>query len=190
MYSMVVARPDICYAITMMSKFASSPSEYHYKLLKGIVRYLRITRNWGIKYTRPIGRQLDSLPESNYQAPSPLPEAIGEFTVNITEPKLIGFVDASYGTELRKRRSITGFVFTFCGGAIAYKSKTQTLTASSSTEAEFIAAYDAAKTAKYLRYVLQDLGYEQTEPPEIHIDNLAALKIINVDFSGFSLFVT
>ena len=37
MYSMVVARPDICYAITMMSKFASSPSEYHYKLLKGIV---------------------------------------------------------------------------------------------------------------------------------------------------------
>ena len=46
-------------------------------------------------------------------------------------------------------------------------------------EAEFIATYDGAKTAKYLRYVLKDLRYKQVGRTEIHIDNLAALKIIN-----------
>ena len=53
------------------------------------------------------------------------------------------------------------------------------MTASSSTEAEFIAAYDAGKTARYLRFVLQELGFPQESPTEIHIDNQAALQIIN-----------
>ena len=179
MYSMATSRPDIAYAATTMSKFSSNPSEYHYKLLKGVAKYLRITKSWGIKFTRPKDKQLSHLPNSNYQQPAPLPDAVGEFNIDIAQPRLIGFVDASYGSDLRKRRSITGFVFTHAGGAISYKSKTQTLTASSSTEAEFIAAYDAGKTARYLRFVLQELGFPQEGPTEIHIDNQAALQIIN-----------
>lgn len=46
--------------------------------------------------------------------------------------------------------SLTGVVFTLCGGAVAYQSKLQTTVVTSSTEAEFIAAVQAAKTAKYL----------------------------------------
>ena len=67
------------------------------------------------------------------------------------------------------------FLFT----VVVYKSKTQTLTASSSTEAKFIAAYSAAKTARYLRFVLADLGFLEDGPTTIHIDNISALKIIN-----------
>ena len=78
-----------------------------------------------------------------------------------------------------RRRSTTGIVFTYCGGAIIYRSKTQTLTAGSSTEAEFIAAVTAAKLTRYLRCILKQLDEEQTEPTVIYIDNLSALKIIN-----------
>ena len=53
------------------------------------------------------------------------------------------------------------------------------MTAGSSTEAELIAAVTAAKLARYLRCVLKQLGEEQTEPTDIYIDNLSALKIIN-----------
>ena len=53
------------------------------------------------------------------------------------------------------------------------------MTAGSSTEAEFITAVTAAKLARYLRCVLKQLGKEQTEPTDIYIDNLSALKIIN-----------
>jgi hypothetical protein len=60
-----------------------------------------------------------------------------------------------------------------------YCSKTQTLTAGSSTESEFIAAVTAAKLARYLCTVLKQLGFHQTKPTVIFIDNLPALKIIN-----------
>ena len=65
------------------------------------------------------------------------------------------------------------------GGAIIYKSKTQSLTAGSSTKAEFIAAHSAGKVACYLRFLLKDLGYEQSGPTPIYIDNLPALQMIN-----------
>ena len=95
----------------------------------------------------------------------------------------MGFVDAAHANDLCKCRSTTGLVYTFCGGAIVYKSKTQSLTAGSSTEAEFIAAHTAAKIARYLRMVLKQLGFEQFGPTPIHIDNMSALKIINENTS-------
>ena len=70
-------------------------------------------------------------------------------------------------------------IFTFCGGAIIYKSKTQSLTAGSSTEAELFVAHLTAKIAKYLQMVLKQLGYEQHKLTTIHIGNLSALNIIN-----------
>ena len=105
------------------------------------------------------------------------------FPVPIEEHVLHCCVGASHGSDPRKMRSITGTVFTYCGGAIAYRSKTQTVTATSSTEAELIAAYTAAKIARYLRQVLKQLGFEQTGPTTIHIDNQSALTIINDNVS-------
>jgi hypothetical protein len=42
----------------------------------------------------------------------------------------------------------TGYVFLLPGGIVAYHSKTQYLTATSSTEAKFIAAVSSGKVAK------------------------------------------
>ena len=36
MYAYVTCRPDIGYAITLLSKFGSCPSEYHYSCLKNV----------------------------------------------------------------------------------------------------------------------------------------------------------
>ena len=69
---------------------------------------------------------------------------------------------------------------------IVYKSKTQTITASSSTEAEFIAAHTAGKLTRYSRMVLMQLGFEQKGPTLIHIDNLPALILLNVPVTVLS----
>ena len=53
------------------------------------------------------------------------------------------------------------------------------MTASGSTEAEFIAAFTAAKVVWCFRFVLQELGFPQEGPTEIHIDNQAALQTTN-----------
>jgi len=86
----------------------------------------------------------------------------------------------AYANELRKRRSTTGFAFTYCGGAIVCRSKTQGVNALSSTEAEFIAAVTtAAKTARYLRSMLTELGFPLLKPTRIFEDNASTIRIVN-----------
>ena len=53
MYAFVTCRPDIGYAINLLSKFGSSPSEYQYACLKNMPRYPRATKDWGIQFCRP-----------------------------------------------------------------------------------------------------------------------------------------
>jgi len=65
------------------------------------------------------------------------------------------------------------------GGAVAYKSKLQTSTATSSTKAELYAAVLAAKIAMYLQSVLNELGILQSEPTMLHKDNQAVINIVN-----------
>ena len=56
MYAYVSCRPDIGYPITLLSKYASSPSAYHYDKLTGIAKYLHTTRDWGIIFKRSAPR--------------------------------------------------------------------------------------------------------------------------------------
>jgi len=65
------------------------------------------------------------------------------------------------------------------GGCISYRCKTQSLTATSSTEAEFYAAVSAAKQARYLRAILKELGFQQQYPTPLYCDNESAIKMIN-----------
>ena len=65
------------------------------------------------------------------------------------------------------------------GACIAYRSKTQTQTALSSTEAEFYAAVSVAKVARYLRSILHELGYPQPRPTLIYEDNQPTIKIVD-----------
>jgi virulence-associated protein VapD len=70
-------------------------------------------------------------------------------------------------------------VFLLNGGAVSYQMKTQSITATSSMEAEFLAAVLAAKQAKYLHVVLEELGFPQHQPTLIYEDNMSAIKMIN-----------
>ena len=48
MYTYITCCLDIGYAFTTLSKILSTPTKYHYKLLKGVVKYLGNTIKWGI----------------------------------------------------------------------------------------------------------------------------------------------
>jgi hypothetical protein len=174
-YAYVLCRPDIGYAVSLLSRFSTAPHREHYLALKQICRYLRRTRDWGILYWRP--QPIPSLPTVPFEAEE-LDPSLGCFPPS-DFTNLVGYVDAAHGTDLRTRRSVTGYVFMLAGGAVAYKTKLQSICATSSTEAEFLAAVHAAKTAKYLRWVLHELEYKQDGPCVLHVDNLAAVAMIN-----------
>jgi len=92
---------------------------------------------------------------------------------------LITHVDEAHVNELRQRRSTTGHRCCLAGGVVAYRSRTQSICAQTSTEAELIAANAAAKVTKCLRFILHELGYTQTEPAPMCKDNDSAIKIVN-----------
>eukprot|EP00957_Ditylum_brightwellii_P138223 10536368-Ditylum_brightwellii.AAC.1 len=64
---------------------------------------------------------------------------------------------------------------------ITYSAKWQITVATSSTEAEFVQAISAAKMAKYLRTVLNELGITQHSPTMIYKDNIAAIMVANAN---------
>ena len=49
----------------------------------------------------------------------------------------------------------------------------------SSTEAEFIAAYDAVKVILYVRSILEDIGISQDSATTVYEDNQGALIMAN-----------
>jgi len=50
LYAYITCRPDIGYAVTTLSKFATSAAAFHYASLKSVARYLRRTIDWGIVF--------------------------------------------------------------------------------------------------------------------------------------------
>nr|GFB13883.1 retrotransposon protein, putative, Ty1-copia subclass [Tanacetum cinerariifolium] len=63
------------------------------------------------------------------------------------ELKVSCYTDAGYLTDVDDLKSQTGYVFVLNGGAIDWKSAKQSIFATSSAEAEYIAAFDASKEA-------------------------------------------
>ena len=177
MYCYVSCRCDVGYAITLLSKFSTCPSKYHYHCLKNVAKYLRSTAKWGIRYKRNDYRS--DLDKGDFDDYPKKEKAIGEYPEDITKNKLICFVDAAYGNDYTKRRSTTGFTFTYSGGAVVYRSKAQSITALSSTEAELIAAVTAGKTARFIRSVLSELGFPQEDATPVYEDNKPTIDIVN-----------
>ena len=91
------------------------------------------------------------------------------------------YVDASLGNVPIKMASTSGYATTMASGAIAWRSKTQTITAQNVSEAELIAGNAAGKVVKYIRMVLTDLGFPPAGPSPIWEDNESVLKIVNHD---------
>ena len=176
MFAYVTCRPDIGYHVTTLSKFSTAPADVHYLALKSVVRYLRSTIDWGIIYDR--GYTESTLPKTTRAYIDP-PDDLPEFPVAEYKTQLVGYVDAAHANDLRKRRSTTGYAFMINNGIVSYRSKTQSVTATSSTEAEFLAAVTAAKQAKYLRAVMKDLGFVQEGPTPLYEDNESAINIVN-----------
>ena len=175
LYAFITIHVEIGNAIQFLSRFSTNPHTDHYLALKGVCRYLRRHKNEGLIYWRTCPVEvLPKLPFNILQSDKTL-SAFPKY--DLTE--LVAFTDAAYATDVKTRRSVTGYVIVFGGAAIAYKAKLQSTVATSSTEAEFIAAVYTAKAVKLFCSVLSDLGLAPSKPTIIYEDNKAAINMIN-----------
>lgn len=146
-YLSVATRPDITYAVQQLSQFLDSFSFVHWNAAIRVVRYLKGTRN--LKLTLG-GRNAISL---------------------------LGFTDSDWANCLDTRRSIGGYGFSLGSGLISWTAKKQKTVASSSCEAEYTAAFEAAKEAIWLRTLLSSIDFDQGRASTILCDNNAAINL-------------
>ncbi|PKI65886.1 hypothetical protein CRG98_013706 [Punica granatum] len=118
MYAMLCTRPDVSYALSMTSRYQSNPGERQWIAVKNIIKYLRRTKEMFLVYG-------------------------GE-----EELVVRGYTDASFQSDKDDSRSQSGYVFCLNGGVVSWKSSKQETVADSTTEAEYIAASNAAKKGR------------------------------------------
>ncbi|GJT11098.1 retrotransposon protein, putative, ty1-copia subclass [Tanacetum coccineum] len=153
MYAVRCTRPDVAFAQNITSRFQQNPGECHWTAVKNILKYLRNTKDMFLVYG------------GNPKA----------------ELRVDCYCDAGFETDRDDIKSQTGYVFVLNGGAVDWKSSKQSTTAMSATEAEYIAASEAAMEAVWIRKFISGLGIVPTinEPIKMFCDNSAALLIAN-----------
>ncbi|KAK9020229.1 hypothetical protein V6N11_054719 [Hibiscus sabdariffa] len=147
MYAMICTRPDLSYALSMTSRYQANPGEGHWVAVKNILKYLRRTKDVFLVYE-------------------------GEEQLSIK-----GYTDASFQTDKDDSRSQSRFVFRLNGGAVSWKSSKQDTVADSTTEAEYIAASEAAKEAVWIKKFVTELGVVPSisDALELYCDNNGAI---------------
>ena len=154
--------PSIAYSVHHLSMFSNNPGIKHWRQAQGILKYLKhhVDSNDPHADVGPLGLR---------------------FSRSAT-PELEGYVDASfadnYGDQNDNRRSTTGWCFKSGGSLISWKAQKQSTVATSTAEAEYIAAFEAAKEAVYLRRLQSELGeIAPTACIPLHEDSQACIKI-------------
>lgn len=85
------------------------------------------------------------------------------------------YSDADHGGDLSTGRSTSGVLCLYAGGAISWLSQRQPSVAVSTTEAEIVAASEAAKEIIWLNRLIGSLT--ETNKPKLHVDNEAAVRL-------------
>jgi len=178
-WAMTTTRPDLAYASVKLSQANCCPHEHHYHGVKHALKYLYATRDDGIYFWR-------TAPRTEFKE-GPLPRVSSnkqDLLLDMTRPQhdanvMHAYADFDWATCVKTRRSFGGIVLRLAGGTIAYKCKFMPTVAGSSTEAEFMAAYDTGKMILFVRSVLWDLGIPQEAATVLYEDNDACTAMGN-----------
>jgi hypothetical protein len=137
-------RPDICYAVSVLSQFTSNPSEDHWRGAKRVLRYLSGTRDYGLLFKR---------------------RKDGE------EAQLRGFTDADFASCF-SRKSRTGYIFLIGDAVLCWHSRKQSVIALSTCEAEFYALTEGGKEAIHLKRLFWEICNQEPLRDEIKLETI------------------
>lgn len=148
LFAAIISRPDIAYAVSNVSKYLNRHDNSHWNAVKRIIRYLVGTVNYGILYESDIN--------------------------NLS---LLGFSDADFASDIETRRSTAGYLFKLAKGPITWSSQREKLVTLSTTESEYVAAAIATKEAVWIRKLLGDLNFVQSDATILFVDNMSAIRL-------------
>jgi hypothetical protein len=89
---------------------------------------------------------------------------------------LDGYTDADMAGDVDSRKSTSGYLMKFAGGAVSWQSRLQKCVALSTTEAEYIALTEGGKELLWMKKFLHELGLVQ-ENFVLHCDSQSAIHL-------------
>ncbi|GJW39717.1 hypothetical protein Tco_0065562 [Tanacetum coccineum] len=151
MYAVRCTRPDVAFAQNITSRFQQNPGDLSVGLLvtEKFLKYSEIVRIMISVYGGDLKREL----------------------------RVSCYTDAGYLTDADDLKSQTGYVFILNRGVVDWKSAKQSIFATSSAEAKYIAAFDASKEAVWVRKFISGLGVVPIieKPINMYCDNTGAI---------------
>ena len=157
-------RPDISISVHQCARFSENPKKSHAEAVKRIGRYLLSTRDKGLIIRPTESWQFDCWVDVDF---------VGNWRKS----------DAHIDPMTSKSRS--GWLVRFAGAPITWASKMQTITAMSTTEAEYIALSTSLREVIPMMGMLQEAREHGLQvdylPPKVHCtvfeDNSGALEL-------------
>ena len=151
-YAAQKARPDLSVVVGMLAKFQSKPLVKHWDALLHAVCYVRDTLSHGLHFDMMHVRD----------DPSALTLAM--------------YADADYANS-PDRKAISGSVLQLGGATVSWSSKRQSITTTSTLEAELVAATRACKEVIWARGLLCELGLQQHAATPMWEDNQGCIAV-------------
>ncbi|GJT33669.1 putative ribonuclease H-like domain-containing protein [Tanacetum coccineum] len=144
---LTASRPDIMFAVCACSRFQVTPKTSHLNAVKRIFRYLKGKPKLGLWYPRVSTFDLEAYSDSDYA-----------------------------GANL-DRKSTTGGCQFLGRRLISWQCKKQTIVATSTTEAEYVAAANCCGQVLWIQNQMLDYGFNFMNT-KIYIDNESTICIV------------
>ncbi|KAH9656898.1 reverse transcriptase Ty1/copia-type domain-containing protein [Citrus sinensis] len=141
-------RPDLAYALSVVSQFMHNLGEQHMKAIMRILKYLKSN----------LGKEII-------------------FSKNEDYNNIKVYTDVDWAGLVSDRCSTSGY-FTFVGGnLVTWRSKKQHVVACSSYEAEYRGMALGICEGLWISFILNDLGHLSQQPIQLYCDNKATRDI-------------
>ena len=141
---LTLSRPEIAFSVNKLSQFLKAPTQLHWQACKRLLRYIKGTSNFGVKFTK------------------------------IQRFHLECFTDADWAGSIQDRRSTSGCCLFLGSNLLQWSSRKQKVVALSSTEAEYRALAQGATEIAWFHSLFTEMGLHLPEIPVIWCDNQSA----------------
>ena len=148
MWLVTMTRPDIANAVRAVARHSHNPTERHWKAVSKIIQYLLGSKYLGLTFERGSGLEMSL------------------------------YTDSNYAEKADDRRSVSGVAVMLCFAVVDWMSSTQRLTASSTTEAEYISMGDGVKEGLFVKGVVSFVQPELSEKCfPVFVDNAGSISL-------------
>lgn len=142
-----MTRPDIAYSVNKLSQFLQHPTKLHWIACKWLLRYLKGTCAYGLKFSLATSFSLEC------------------------------FSDADWASSVDDMRSTGGHCVFLGGNLVVWNAKKQEVVSRSNTESEYRSLANLTTDVLWLQSVFNELGLELKTVPKLWCDNSGAVAL-------------